>query len=231
DAVVGALLTFLDEQVGKGRYAVVLTADHGVCPIPEQKKIPTAARVMHANVINELKAVLSEKYGANRKWFETDEPGVWADLWPWVYLNHATLKEADLQLEKVAEVVRDWLAGRGYIEAAFTREDLASVPDDAPAVKKAVALAYRPDRCGDVIAIPKPGVLVTLYKGGTSHSTPHAYDAHVPFLVMGPGVPSLGKREEKVSSLQVAPTLAWALRLPRLKDARLDPPDALLPKK
>ena len=72
-------------------------------------------------------------------------------------------------------------------------------------------LAYRPDRCGDVIVIPKAGVQVSKYQGGTGHGSPHAYDAHVPLLVYGAGVPALGKRTERVSSLSAAPTLAWAL--------------------
>ena len=54
-------------------------------------------------------------------------------------------------------------------------------------------------------------MLVTVYEHGTSHGTPHPYDTHVPVLVYGAGVPALGKRSGRVSSLVVAPTLAWAL--------------------
>ena len=74
-----------------------------------------------------------------------------------------------------------------------------------------VKLAYRPDRCGDLIGIPRPGVLVTGYAEGTSHGSPHNYDSHVPVLAFGVGVPALGKRNEPKSSLIVAPTLAALL--------------------
>ena len=47
------------------------------------------------------------------------------------------------------------------------------------------------------------------------------------FPVYGAGVPALGERKEKVSSLSVAPTLAWALGIPAPKDAAVLPPEAL----
>src|SRR5262249_22092339 len=35
DFVIRDLLALLDRQVGEGRYVVALSADHGVCPLPE----------------------------------------------------------------------------------------------------------------------------------------------------------------------------------------------------
>ena len=103
---------------------------------------------------------------------------------------------------------------------AFTRDQIESgllppVPaeqqKDVRAVLGKVRLAYQPERCGDVVAVPRPYALVSPYPSGTSHGSPHAYDSHVPVVVYGRGVPKLGRREEPVSSLIVAPTLAWAL--------------------
>src|SRR6185312_13420073 len=78
-------------------------------------------------------------------------------------------------------------------------------------VLEKVKLAYRPDRCGDIIGIPRPGVLVTGYPDGTGHGSLHSYDTHVPVLAIGAGVPALGKRSEPRSSLIVAPALAGLL--------------------
>jgi arylsulfatase A-like enzyme len=82
-----------------------------------------------------------------------------------------------------------------------------------------------------VIAVPKAGVLVTKYDKGTTHGSPQPYDARIPFLVYGAGVPALGERKERVSSLAVAPTLAWALGVPAPKGAGVLPPEALPVKK
>src|SRR5579883_390845 len=229
DKLVSAFLSFLDETVGKDRYVMLIAADHGVCPLPElpstKAKYPAAQRVMISKVATDLEAALNSVYaGTPTKWLEAFD----ADTWPWVYLNYKAIEARKLKVEDVAVFVRDWFAGRGYIETAFTRKELEDRSDamEKP-FKQAAILAYRPDRCGDVIAIPKAGVLVTPYEGGTNHGSPQPYDTHVPFLVYGAGVPALGQRTEKVSSLSIAPTLAWALGVPAPRNAAILPPEAI----
>ena len=38
DALIKDLLGFLDDKVGKGNYYLAMSADHGVCPLPEFAK-------------------------------------------------------------------------------------------------------------------------------------------------------------------------------------------------
>src|SRR5262249_224915 len=38
DRIVKELLDYLDAKVGKGQYVLVMSADHGVCPMPEVAK-------------------------------------------------------------------------------------------------------------------------------------------------------------------------------------------------
>lgn len=231
DKLVGELLKFLDTEVGKDRYTLVLAADHGVCPMPElqtsKDKYPAAVRKPVIELGLDIDRALTAMYGVNggipTQWIEVFDDGVW----PWLYLNHRAIEARKLKVEDVAAVARDVAAGRGYIETAFTRKDLEDKTTPDKPFRQAAVLAYHPDRCGDVIVIPKAGVLVTQYKGGTNHGSPHPYDAHIPFLVFGAGVPALGKREEKTSSLAIAPTLAWALGVPAPKHAAAFPPAAL----
>jgi hypothetical protein len=241
DKLVGELLHFLDTEVGKDRYTLVLAADHGVCPLPElassKQKYPAAARVLTSpknEVLDGLEAALTAMYGATgdapTRWLKARDADA-NEVWPWVYLDYDAIEARKLKVEDVAGAARDWLAGRGYVETAFTRKELEDKAAPDQPFKRAAVLAYRADRCGDVLVIPKAGVLITPYKGGTSHSTPHPYDAHIPFFVYGAGVPALGQRKEKVSSLSVAPTLAWALGVPAPKHAAVLPPEALPVKK
>jgi predicted AlkP superfamily pyrophosphatase or phosphodiesterase len=227
DKVTADLLAFLDAEVGKGKWTVALTADHGVCPLPElassKGKYPAAARHPVADLVQKLNLALQGVYGgADAQWLEAFDDGTW----PWVYLNHKTIEARKLKVEDVATVARDWLANnQPYIETALTRADIAAAESPrANPFAAQVALAFHPDRCGDVIVIPKPGVLVTPYKGGTSHGSPHAYDAHIPFMLVGAGVPALGERKEKVSSLAVAPALARALGIAPPKHATTPAP-------
>jgi hypothetical protein len=149
--------------------------------------------------------------GGAMRWFEANEAKEQDKLWPWVYLNHRAIEARGLKVEVVADYVRDWLKGRSFIETAFTRKQLETESFPPGSFGAKAKLAYSPDRCGDVIAIPKLGVLVTPYPAGTTHGSPQPYDSHVPVLAIGAGIPAIGKRSEKVSSLIVAPILARAL--------------------
>lgn len=50
DAMLADFLTFLDDKVGKGKYLVAVTGDHGIPPIPEDAAAPEvgAARPLQA---------------------------------------------------------------------------------------------------------------------------------------------------------------------------------------
>jgi predicted AlkP superfamily pyrophosphatase or phosphodiesterase len=62
DATVGRLLAFLDERVGKDKYVLGLSADHGVADVPEQR--PGSGRLLGATVSAHLAKMLSTLLGA-----------------------------------------------------------------------------------------------------------------------------------------------------------------------
>jgi hypothetical protein len=223
DRLIAEFLRFLDETVGKDRYVMVVTADHGVCPIPEQKRVPGAERRPLRVMLPQLAAALDDTFGKSPAgpagWFDATDAD-WARFWPWLHLNRAAIQARGLDPDQVADYAAQWLGNRPFMLTAFTRRHLetGTLPPASPGLEKEVwamlgkvKLTYRADRCGDVYAIPKAGTLVGDYTEGTSHGTPHPYDTHVPLLVSGAGVPAAGKREVPVSSLAAAPILAWAL--------------------
>jgi predicted AlkP superfamily pyrophosphatase or phosphodiesterase len=221
DKLIADLLALLDSSLGKDRYTVVITADHGVCPLPEQEKYPTARRVKIAEQNNEvftpLTAALTTTFGippsGPTRWFVTETAKEQERVWPWIYLNSSAFEGRGLKTDQVADYVRDWLKGQSFIETAFTRRQIETESFEPGSFGAKVKQAYYPERCGDVIAIPKAGVLITSYSSGTNHGTPQPYDSHVPVLAIGSRIPVLGKKTEKVSSLIVAPILARALEI------------------
>ena len=65
DRTIGRFLDFLDKKVGAANYVVVLTADHGVAPLPEvmqQRRMP-GGRIPEGTVLNAVQGALSAKYG------------------------------------------------------------------------------------------------------------------------------------------------------------------------
>lgn len=219
DAMMAEFLRFLDEKLG-GRYSVVITADHGVCPMPEQNRIAGGSRRSVTEILPPLSLALDDAFGRSptglTPWFELELKDN-AEMWPWLYLNHKAIQDRKLDPAAVADSAARWIGNRPFMQTAFTRKQIETgeLPKNASETDKAmlerVKLAYRGELCGDVIGIPKPGVLVTAYATGTSHASPNEYDTHVPVLAFGTGVPALGRRPEPLSSLIVAPTVSALL--------------------
>jgi hypothetical protein len=251
DAVVADLLAYLDGRVGKGSYAVILTADHGICPIPDvaaARGNKEAKRVSAAAVVFGAEKFLREKYtdaepvepakpAADAK--EGDDPPLPKTSWiekaspPYLYLNHRLIKSKGLRPEDVAAELAGWLRTHAGVHAAYTHADLtAGTVDPADAVGRKVKLAFHPERSGDVFVVLKPYHLIgAIHTGdklvtGTTHGSPHEYDTNAPLLAYGPGVGG-GRRAERVSPLHAAPIAASFLGIPPPSDAMYGVPKTL----
>jgi hypothetical protein len=231
DAVLAGLLAHLDAKVGKGRYAVILTADHGICPLPEfaakhPERYPDAKdakRVPGVALLLAAETHLREKFGKPtdatgekakpRGWIEAPSP-------PYIYLNHKLASERKVPVADVADELAKWLKTQDGVAEAFTAARINGPRDGTTRYDEPVRLAYHPERSGDVYVVLKPYHLLNsplstskLFTG-TTHGTPHAYDTHVPLLVYGPGVRG-GPRAESVAPLHAAPIAAKFLGVPR----------------
>jgi predicted AlkP superfamily pyrophosphatase or phosphodiesterase len=222
DLLLKDLLGYLDQAVGKDKYLVVLSADHGVCPLPEvtaaRKKahpslpLPDANRVDLDALKKEAEAFLHQKFVDPA---DTKIVCVARFAENTFYLNPQWLRQSGLKGEAVESALADWLAARPGILTAYTRTSLlnGSIPAGDEIGQK-VMHSFHPARSGDVIFVLQPYWWVTTekYKTGTGHGTPHDYDTNVPFLVYGPGVRP-GVRTEAVTPLAAVPILAKALNI------------------
>src|SRR5207248_8271349 len=123
DRIVKDLLDFLDARVGRGRYVLVLCADHGICPIPEVTRAQgkDAGRVPVQLLTTKASAFLNETFNKG------GEPLPWVEAAAghWVYLNRGVLKERGLESAKVEEALAGWLAKQEGVQAAYTRTQLS----------------------------------------------------------------------------------------------------------
>jgi predicted AlkP superfamily pyrophosphatase or phosphodiesterase len=208
DLIVKELLAVLDDKVGKGCYTLVLTADHGVCPLPEviRKQGKESDRILPSELRSDINAFLDATYDEGRgrlNWVEKFTE-------PWVYLNLRTLESMKLQQADVEAKLADWLKKQTGIQTAYTRTELLKGVPAEDAVGQAVRRSFHPDRSGDVTIVVKPYWQVTSFLTGTGHGTPHSYDTHVPLLVFGPEIRP-GLRKDKVVPLTAAAILAQAI--------------------
>jgi predicted AlkP superfamily pyrophosphatase or phosphodiesterase len=208
DLIVKELLAVLDDKVGQGCYTLVLTADHGVCPLPEviRKEGKESDRILPSELRRDINAFLDETYDESRGRYD------WVEnlTHPWLYLNLRTLQRLNLRQSDVEDKLAAFLKKRTGILTAYTRTELLKGMPADDAIGQAVRRSFHPDRSGDLTIVVKPYYQVTPFLTGTGHGTPHSYDTHVPLLVFGPDIRNV-VRKDKVVPQTAAAILAQAL--------------------
>jgi len=204
DRALGDLFEFLDDAVGRDRYIVALSADHGVLPAPEYRNElgEVAARVPRSEVVEALRAA--------------DEVVASSDAE--LHAGRAAILE---EFDFVAKAMT-----REELLAVDPSTPLAASADSFVVLYRR---SYRPDRA---ISPGERGVLVRLREGHmvdeaiATHGSPYTYDRHVPLVFMGPGFEP-GRLDEVAATVDVAPTLARWARIPYPSDldgrALIDP--------
>ena len=211
DRVLADLLKFLDDTVGKGKYVVCLTADHGVCPLPEVSAMHglDAKRLQTKKLMAAAELFLRLTY-APEAVAETKTKFIENTTFPWVYLNEKLLAAKGLNTADVAKTLAGFLAKQEGIARTFTREDLEGTFTAEDRIGQRMQKSYYPSRSGDVAMVMKPYWQAGDNLTGTSHGSPYPYDTHVPLLVFG-GTVKPGIRKEEVTPQAIAAIFAKAL--------------------
>ncbi len=221
DRTIAALLACLDREVGLANCVIVLSADHGVAPLPERVLATnpgaSAGRVKSADVDAAAKKALDAAFGALPKgesWFTRDNLGY--------HLRPAALAAKTVDAAAAAKVVKAALEPLPYMAEVYTRAELVGPTDDGDAMPTLMRRSYRPASDRDVVFVFKPN-WVGKAGSGTTHSLPYDYDQHVPQLYFGAGVPKGVMRSERVGVDAIAPTLAKLLGLDPPAQAKAKP--------
>jgi hypothetical protein len=227
DQAIGELLAHLDAKVGKGRYVVAVTGDHGVAPLPERRKSlgEDGGRVNLKPLAIELDAALSARWGKATY--------VSKILYTDIYFAAGVYARLEKDAAAMAEVVGIVQRTPG-VAKAFRRDQIeaAATPADDPALV-ALRLSRVPDRSGDLFLLPRPFWITNAT--GTTHGSPQAYDREVPVLLFGAGIKP-GRYAEPASPVDIVPTLASlaGVQMPKtdgrvLREALSAPPAATTP--
>jgi hypothetical protein len=228
DLIIEELLEVLNEKVGQGKYTLVLSADHGICPLPEASRAAgrDAIRIDPGPLRKGAETYLDATFGtatktsaATGRWIEASVSGMF-------YLNHSLLANRHIKQSDAELALARWLVRQPGIEAVYTRSDLLSGRTESDPLRDKVLASFHKDRSGDVMFVVKPYCLLINTLTGTTHGAPHEYDTHVPLLVFGPGVKS-GTRDNLVSPEAAAVVLARALGIKPPAAARVGVPEGL----
>jgi len=195
DRKLGEFLAFLDRSVGKGKWALMLTADHGVLDTPEY----LVARGEYGHRLT--RAELERMEALVRAAAGNSDP-----------ISAARRLAADLEkLEFVSE--------------AYTHEELrrGQPRDSMELLERRSVFPGRFGssfaRAGVEVRL-KPGVLTS--SRASSHGTAWWYDRHVPMIFIGPGI-TPGRDTSRAETVDFAPTFATLLGLtfPRGLDGKV----------
>ena len=202
DRVIGEVLARVDALVGLDRTLVAFTTDHGVAPVPEeqqQRKLP-GGRMRAEDLFGPIAAALADRYG----------PGDWilATAGSSPYLNHALIAEKALDAAQVRQVAAAAAAAVPHVARVYTREQLLQGQVAPDQIGARLARSYNLARSGDLEIVLDPYWLRS--SNGTTHGTPYSYDAHIPLMLMGPGIRA-GEYHGVVALNDLAPTLATLL--------------------
>lgn len=202
DQEIARLLNELDKQVGKGRYTLFLTADHGAIDVPAYlKDLKGSAGYVAAKDL--LGSVAERMKDADSAIF---------------------IGDGQIFLERLPAEFNGAVASVKY----FDRHDVIEALLEHPAVHSAYIMdechgedlqerlmmnGYMPQRCGDILYTLKPGYFEAegAYVGkGTTHGSGWNYDTHVPVLFFGQGIKH-GEVTRRTAIADIAPTVCMII--------------------
>jgi hypothetical protein len=214
DRTLARLFTLLDEQVGQGRWFVIVSADHGGCETPEWflEQGLDAGRVDPGALTRAIDQGLRERFGVGVE-LVSDFVN------PSVVLNEQRIASLSLDLAAVERAAAELAVTVPGVHAAYARSDLVAGTLASPH-KERLENSTHPERSGHVHIVPKERWLLATNPAplAAMHGTPWEYDAHVPIVVLGTGAPPQ-RVQRAVDPRDVAPTLARLLSIRSPKSA------------
>jgi hypothetical protein len=209
DTKLGAFMDELDRRVGAGKWAMLITADHGATPLPEKSgggRLVNEDLEVVAN--NAATAVLGDG-----KWIEKiDYPNIW--------VTKAMLAQPKVEIASAEKRIVNALRSIPGVERAGLVAEAAGGCDRRTGVDKRLCLALDPERSGEIYFLPAKGWLHEEREDpeATGHGSQHDYDALVPFIQLAPGhaphTPQTAPADGEVDMLQASPLIARWLGVP-----------------
>lgn len=204
DQELALFLKFLDHHVGKGQYTLFLSADHAGAHNPvflKDNKIPAGSYSEHI-LKKGLKELLGKEYDSNLVMDITNYQ---------VYIDEAMVINKGYDRGQLIAKVKSWLLAQEGISMVIDLQQIGNeaIPQE---IKERAINGYHLTRSGSIQIIMEPGWYHSSWNTGTTHGTWNPYDAHIPLIWYGAGIPA-GKTYRKVYMTDIAPTLAALLQI------------------
>jgi hypothetical protein len=219
DRAIGELYEMIEREVGAGSVLWVLTADHGVVLMPEELSElgVRGTRVDPRPIVRAVEQATAKLDGPKRGFAKVLDINP-----PRLYLGFPSPPADRLAYQRAAAA-----ALRALPEIVDARPP-SELREMAEPMRTLFLRASATGRDPDVLFLQRPNDLIDYVAGdahrgyGSGHGTPYLYDATVPVIIAGPGVPHLEDRTPHPMT-RLAPTIAVLLGIDP-PAAAFDPP-------
>jgi len=211
DGQIKQFMDCVNSKLKRTETLYVLTADHGVSPIPElleDQGLTTAQRIVYTDVAKELNASLQKDFGITGTLANTQS----AQL----FVNEKQLQKLPIATQKeVLASLQTQLVRHSGIKRVWSYKELEHACFEPDTIEAFYQNQIFPGRSSALIAQTFPYAIPTDFDKGTGHYTPYEYDTHVPLILYQKRALSDRVIHEKVWTLQLANTLAYLLDIPK----------------
>jgi predicted AlkP superfamily pyrophosphatase or phosphodiesterase len=204
DQDLAQFFNYLDAKVGKGKYTVFLSADHGGAHsvgFLQEHKITTGffGDGMELNMNQKLK----EKFGVDKLINAVDNYQI--------YFDRKLLKDNKLALDDVRDFTIQEIENdpNDLYAVSVVKVQEASIPEP---IKQRIINGISRQRSGDIQLISHDSMLPPYSKTGTTHSVWNSYDSHIPLIFMGWGIRH-GESDKPYFMTDIAPTVSSLLKI------------------
>lgn len=175
DERLDPFLSALDNTVGTGRWAMVVTSDHGGSPLPERSN---GGRFSEEQVQRAANAAASTVLGQG-DWIASAS-------WPNITFTATALAQNKKELTNAYRKIIFALRSFPGIAQADRSDAFIGNCDARPADARAICLALDPERAGEFFYLPRAGWIVQNDNEplATAHGSAHDYDRNVPVILL-----------------------------------------------
>lgn len=205
DRILADLFSYVEKTIGLANTIVVLTADHGVAPVPEHANDLRlgGGRIAFSKITEAIQSVLSDRFGA--------EPWVRRAVNNNIYFDYNVISRKRADRSEVERLACEAALKLEAVAHCFTRSQLLSGSLPPGSVSSHALNGFSAERNGDVIIALKPFYMFRT-DSGTTHGSSYSYDTHVPVIFWGRRI-AAGSYSKAIDPADIAPTLAALLNL------------------
>lgn len=189
----------------------VVTSDHGMTLLPEQVKeqgYSAARRIMGPEVIKNLNAHLMKEYNIDNLALIFNANSI--------FIDEERFKELDKPLKKkISKEIKKFVGLQEGIKRVWTVKEMAKLPTHRHTILDSFKNQIFKGRSGRFVVQSFPFVFVSQKHKGLSHQSPYSYDTHIPIMIYHRGKLQRKTVYERVENIQLAPTIAHILGVPR----------------